>query len=160
MPLRPRRWAKLIGMSASPDVPATATLDGGLRVRVTGPKGEVASDMAAAAGGGESAPTPGWYLRAALASCDATVIAMEADRAGIRLSRLTVTVESESDARGVLGSGDVPAGPVQVHIRVDVAADGVGEDELRELVARAEERSAVRDALTRAVPTTTEVAVG
>ncbi len=145
---------------ASPDVPATATLDRGRLVRVTGPKGEVASDMAEAAGGGGSAPTPGWYLRAALASCDATVIAMAADAAGVRLTRLVVTVESDSDARGVLGDGDVPPGPVQVRVRVDVAADGAGEEELRELVLRAEERSAVRDALTRAVPTATEVVVG
>ena len=150
----------MTAIDASPDAPATATLDAGLRVRVTGAKGEVESDMPEPAGGTGSAPSPGWYLRAALASCDATVIAMEAERAGITLTGLSVTVESDSDMRGVLGTADVPAGPLEVRIRVDVAADGAGPDELRALVLRAEERSAVRGALTRAVPTATEVVVG
>ena len=66
--------------------------------------------MATSLGGGGSAPSPGWLMRAALASCDATIVAMEAARAGIELTDLTVTVVSESDNRGVLGVGDaVPA---------------------------------------------------
>ena len=82
--------------------------DGGLRCRVKGPSGELTTDMATALGGGGSAPSPGWLLRAALASCDATIVAMEAARAGIELTDLTVTVVSESDNRGVFGVGDAP----------------------------------------------------
>lgn len=51
------------------DAPATAAREEGLRFRVEGPKGAVISDMSKAVGGGEAAPTPGWLLRAALASC-------------------------------------------------------------------------------------------
>jgi hypothetical protein len=88
------------------DTPATAILFDGLRCRVQGPFGELTTDMATSLGGGASAPSPGWLMRAALASCDATIVAMEAARAGIDLTKLAVTVVSESDNRGVLGVGD------------------------------------------------------
>ena len=84
------------------DAPATAVREDGLRFRVTGPSGAIVTDMAEAVGGGGSAPSPGWMLRAALASCDASLVAMEAARAGIELTRLEVIVTSESDFRGVL----------------------------------------------------------
>jgi uncharacterized OsmC-like protein len=144
-----------------PDAPATAVLAGGLSFRVSGPSGQVATDMGPAVGGDASAPTPGWLLRAALASCDATVIAIEAARAGIELTRLEVAVESVSDARGTLGVGDpVPPGPLGVRVRVAVAATDASDDELRALVELAESRSPVGDALARAVPVTTEVVTG
>ncbi len=102
-----------------PDATAVATLEDGLRMRVQGPRGEVVTDMGESVGGAGSGPTPGWLMRAALASCDATVIAIEAAREGIELTALTVTVDSESDARGVLGVGDgVPPGPLGGRRRV------------------------------------------
>jgi uncharacterized OsmC-like protein len=141
-----------------PDAPATAVREGGLRFRVTGPKGEVFTDMARDVGGGGTAPTPGWLMRAALASCDATIIAIEAAREGVELTDLRITVESESDSRGVLGVGDgVLPGPLAVRVRIELAASNASEDELRELVERAESRSAVGDALARAVSVNTEI---
>jgi uncharacterized OsmC-like protein len=135
-----------------PDAPAVATLEGGLRCRVQGPKGEVFTDMASSVGGGGSGPTPGWLMRAALASCDATVIAIEAAREGIELTALTVTVDSESDARGVFGVTDgIPPGPHAVTVRIELAASNATEEQLRELAGRVETRSAVGDALTRAI---------
>ncbi len=84
--------------------PATAVVEDGLRCRVTGPSGElVHTDMSPAMGGGGTAPNPGWLMRAALASCNATGIATQAARAGIPLTRLEVSVSSETDGRGVLG---------------------------------------------------------
>ncbi len=59
-----------------------------------------------------SAPSPGWLLRAAEASCVATLITMRAAMLGIDLDTLEVTVDSVSDDRGLLGVDDtVPAGP-------------------------------------------------
>jgi organic hydroperoxide reductase OsmC/OhrA len=60
--------------------------------------GDVITDMSKTVGGGATAPTPGWLLRAALASCDATAVAMEAARDGVELTDLTVTVDN-SEAR-------------------------------------------------------------
>ena len=142
---------------AGTDAAATATREEGLRFRVEGPNGEITSDMSKSVGGGATAPSPGWLMRAALASCDATTVAMEAARDGIELTGLTVTVDSETDFRGVLGVDDVKPGPRAVRVRIELAAANATEDQLREIVRRAESRSPVRDALARAVSMTTEV---
>jgi uncharacterized OsmC-like protein len=145
----------------SQDKPAVAVLEAGLRCRAEGPNGATLfSDMPPPLGGGGSAPSPGWLLRAALANCDATVIAMRAAQLGIVLKTLEVTVASESDDRGVVGVFDsVPPGPLSVQVRVRIAADDASAKELRELVHWAEKHSPVSDAVRRAVPVTTEVVV-
>jgi uncharacterized OsmC-like protein len=147
--------------AAGTDAAATATREDGLRFRVEGPNGAVISDMSKTVGGGATGPTPAWLMRAALASCDATLVAMEAARNGIELTDLTVTVDSESDFRGILGIDDsVDPGPLSVRVRIQLAAGNATEDQLREVVRRAESRSPVRDAVARAVPMTTEIVTG
>jgi hypothetical protein len=72
-----------------------------------------------------------------------------------------VSVESESDFRGVLGvDPSVPAGPLSVRVRSRLAARDATDDQLREIVERAESRSPVRDALARELPMSTEIATG
>jgi uncharacterized OsmC-like protein len=141
------------------DRPASAVVEDSLRCRVEGPDGwALVTDMPAAVGGAASAPTPGWLMRAAWASCAATAIAMRAAELGISLSRLEVTAESESDMRGLLGVGnDVLPGPASARMRVRIAADGTDEQRLRELVEWADRHSPVGDALRRAVPAELEV---
>jgi uncharacterized OsmC-like protein len=97
-------------------------------------------------------------MRAALASCDATLIAMEAARDGVELTDLKVTVDSETDFRGILGIDDsIDAGPRAVRVCIEVAASNAAEDQLRAIVRRAEERSPVRDAVVREVSMATEI---
>jgi uncharacterized OsmC-like protein len=141
------------------DHPATAVIENGLRCRVEHATGAaLVTDMPGAVGGEGSAPTPGWFARAAQASCDATLIAMRAAELGVPLQSLEVTVESESDDRGLLGMDDaIPAGPLSSRIRVRIAAAGVDPQRLRELVEWADHHSPVTDAIRRAVPTTVEV---
>jgi uncharacterized OsmC-like protein len=143
------------------DEPAVAVVQEGLRCRAQGPDGAVlVSDMPAALGGGSGAPTPGWLLRAALASCNATLIAMRAAQLGLALEHLEVTVDSRSDDRGVLGLGaSVPPGPLSMHVRVRISASGASPEQLRALVEWAAAHSPVGDAVRRAVPCTTEVSV-
>jgi uncharacterized OsmC-like protein len=124
---------------------ATARLADGLRCEITG-FGEkpYASDMPSAMGGESSAPNPGWYLRSALASCTATVIAMRAARLGIALSELEVTVDGESDLRGILGMDDrISAGQSAVRMNVKIGSPGASPQALRELVAWADAHSPV-----------------
>jgi uncharacterized OsmC-like protein len=86
----------------SEDKPATARVEEGLRCRATGTDGaELVSDMPKGIGGAATAPTPGWLLRAALANCDATMIALRAAELGLTLTTLEVTVSSTSDDRGL-----------------------------------------------------------
>jgi uncharacterized OsmC-like protein len=83
---------------------------------------------------------------------------MEAARDGIELTDLTVTVSSESDFRGILGVDDtIDPGPLAVRVRIQLAAANATEDQLREIVQRAESRSPVRDAIAREVAMTTAI---
>lgn len=137
--------------AAYTDSEATATLEEGLRVRVDGPGGlTVTTDMPPSVGGGDAGPSPGWLFRAALAACEATLIAMQAARDGADLTELTVTVDSRSDDRGILGMDPtITAGPSSVRVRVHArTADGRDMDEL---VRTAIGRCPVHDAVARAV---------
>jgi uncharacterized OsmC-like protein len=123
---------------------ATARLAEGLRCEVSGPRNEhMSTDMPASIGGNGSAPNPGWYLRAAVASCATTVIATRAAKLGITLRHLEVTVESEGDQRGLLGL-DERISAVMGGWRMKVAIRGdAPEQELRDLVAWADAHSPV-----------------
>lgn len=141
---------------------ATATMESGLRAKAVGPKGEsLVTDMPAGIGGDNTAPTPGWYLRAALANCDATMITLRAAQLGIQLSALEVTVSSESDNRGLIAEGtDIPAGPLGFQLDIRIAAEGATAETLRDIVHWAESHSPVGDALRRAVTVTATIQAG
>ena len=127
---------------------------------MSGPQGEdLVTDMPAAVGGGGAGLSPGWLLRAGVASCAASLIAMEAARAGLTTVRLTIEVDSESDDRGILGmDADVFAGPLSVRIRVDAAFEGGDPADGEAAIHRGIERCPVADAVGRAVPVTLEIA--
>ena len=123
------------------DAPSTVRWAGGLRtVARTAAGAEFATDMPAAIGGEDSAPTPGWLLRTALASCAVTRIAMEAAARGIALHTLEAHATSRSDLRGLVGVAEpdgraVRAGPLAMDLHVRIGAPGVDAVRLRALVA-------------------------
>ena len=122
------------------DAPATVRWSGGLRTIARSEAGaEVSTDMPAAIGGDDSAATPGWLLRTALASCAVTRIAMEAAAQGIALQTLEARASSRSDLRGLVGVAEpdgrpVPAGPLAIALHVRIGAPGVDAARLRALV--------------------------
>jgi len=138
---------------------ARATIGEALRVQVEGPNRErIVTDMPGGVGGRGEEPSPGWLFRAAIASCVASTIGMEAAREGVTLSSLEVDVDSESDDRGILGMDtSVPAGPLSTRIGIRARADGVEEERLRELLARGAGRCPVCDATKRAVEVSLEI---
>jgi uncharacterized OsmC-like protein len=142
------------------NVPATARLTEGLKFEVTGPHGErLMTDMPPAMGGTASGPNPAWLLRSALASCTATVIAMRAARLGVTLETLEVTVESESDSRGLLGLDEsISAGLGAVRTRIRIGGKAKS-DALREIVAWAEAHSPVGCTVRHAPPCSVEIEV-
>jgi uncharacterized OsmC-like protein len=142
------------------DSVATAVLTNGLAVTITGADGaSIKTDMPKSVGGGGAAPSPGWLLRAAQASCLATLIAMRAAHEDLDLRRIEVVVDSESDDRGILGIDDsVPAGPLSSRARVRIDAGGVAPLDLERLVQWADAHCPVQDAVRRAVPCTVELA--
>ena len=141
------------------DSAAVATVVDGLVVRVEGPNGAtITTDMVPSVGGGASAPSPGWLLRAAEASCVTTLIAMRAASLGLVLDTLEVTVDSVSDDRGLLGiDPTVPAGPLTGRVAVRITADGVDTTTLDEVARWGVAHCPVCDALEREIPVTIEV---
>jgi uncharacterized OsmC-like protein len=140
------------------DSEATATLESGLRCRIVGGAGEtLITDMPAAVGGSAAAPTPGWLFRAALAACDASLVAMQAAREGVSLSLLEVKVDSESDDRGILGMDKaVPAGPLSMRVRIRLQGDATPE-RLAEIARLGVAHCPIHDAAERAIPIGVEV---
>jgi uncharacterized OsmC-like protein len=154
--------------AAYTDSPATARLTdpGGLAVVVTGPNdATISTDMPTSVGGTNTTASPGWYLRAAEASCVATLIAMRAAQLGVSLDEVEVTVDSESNDWGILGIGEdagqgFPAGPLSTRVAARVRATGSYEGTLREIVEWAVTHCPVTDAVRRPVPMTIEVDAG
>ena len=143
------------------DSVATATIEQDLRCVVRGPDGaEVYTDMVTSVGGSNSAPSPGWVVRAATASCVATLIVMKASLEGAQIDTLEVTVDSESNDLGILGiDEDVPAGPLSVSVRVKVGSRDTDPDALREIVDWAHEHCPLCDLTKRAVPISLETEI-
>jgi uncharacterized OsmC-like protein len=144
------------------DSVATATLGRNLRVDVTGPGGEkVSTDMPRGIGGEATVPSPGWLFRAATASCVASLIGIRAATLGLDLDPgdVEVTVDSESDDRGILGlDDDIAAGALSMKVVVRIGDGSVGYQE-REAIARwALDHCPVADSAARPVPIELEVA--
>jgi len=135
------------------DAPATARWQTGLRIAASHANGaQVLTDMPTELGGSGDQVTPGWLLRAGLASCLATRIAMGAAATGIELTFLEVVASSRSDARGLFGmpevSGEpVSAGPRDVQLVVRISAAGVSAKVLQELAEDSDRCSPVSTAL-------------
>ena len=138
----------------SPDKEAVAVIEAGLRVRATGPDGQtLICDMPKGLGGGATAPSPGWTMRATLANCEAIMIALRAAQIGIELKTLEVRVDSLSDDRGMLGMDDSkPAGPMNMKVSIQIGAEGVAVEKLQEIIEWAEKHSPVGEPLNRVMP--------
>ena len=143
------------------DSHARARLSDGLRVEVDGPGGErLATDMPRAIGGAASNPSPGWYFRAAAASCVASLIGIRAAMVGLELpaESVSVTVDSESDDRGILGlDGTVPAGVLSMRVAVSLTAVSVDKVTFEAVARWAVDHCPVTDTARRAVPIELEV---
>ena len=138
---------------------ARARVESGLVVTVTGPGGEsLTTDMPAGIGGTAIAPSPGWFLRAAAASCVASLIAIRAAATSIKIGSVEVEVDSESDDRGILGLDQaIPAGALSTKVMVSIDAPDVERVDLEALAAWAIAHCPVTDTIAREVPLALEV---
>jgi uncharacterized OsmC-like protein len=122
------------------DAPAAVRWGGDTRMVARHPGGlQFETDMPVELGGTGDRVTPGWMMRAGLATCTATVVAMKAAAHGIALTALEVEVGSRSDTRGLFGMADADGRPVgagsrDVTMHVRLAAPGVSTERLRALV--------------------------
>jgi uncharacterized OsmC-like protein len=148
------------------DAPAIAHWQGGAQIVTRHANGtEVVTDLAKELGGSGQHVTPGWLLRAGLASCGATSIAMVAAEQNIELRALELHASSRSDARGLLGveaanGAPISAGPQDVELRVRISANGASPERLRTLVETALGRSPVPAAMREPVAIQLRIEVG
>jgi uncharacterized OsmC-like protein len=125
---------------------------------------QITTDMPAELGGAGNQVSPGWLLRAGLASCLATRIAMEAAATGISLTRLEILAKSTSDARGLLGmAGDggvqITPAPCEVQLEVRMGAPNVARERLQAMVEDSFRYSPVSAAVERAVPVSLRIEI-
>ena len=144
----------------SADHHATAKLGPDLRCEVEGPNGATfATAMSPGIGGDGSGPSPGWFLRGAIASCAATTIALHAAEAGIELDALEVRVDSTSDGRGLLGDETVRPGMLEARLTVNASTAEGDSSRLEEVIAAADLGSPVGESLRTGVRLETTITV-
>jgi uncharacterized OsmC-like protein len=104
--------------------------------------------------GTDTGPNPAEALLHALAACLTTSLVYVAAARGVRLTRVESTLEGDMDVRGALGlSDDYRNGFDRVRVAFTVEGDATPE-KMRELVNRAQQRSAVFDMVSHGVPVT------
>lgn len=108
--------------------------------------------------GTDTGPNPAEAALHALAACLTTSLIYVAAARGVRLTEVESTLEGDIDLQGALGLSDtVRNGFQQICVRFQVKGDAPPE-KLREIVKRAQQRSAVFDCLTRGVAVSVELA--
>jgi len=107
--------------------------------------------------GKDHAPTPVEYLLHALATCLTAGLGNIAAARGIDLKEVESTVEGHIDLLGLLGiDGNVRNGYQGIRVSFRIKGDAP-EEELKKLLFRSKDRSAVYDVLTNGVPVDIEV---
>jgi uncharacterized OsmC-like protein len=108
--------------------------------------------------GTDTGPNPAEYLLHALAACLTTSLVYVAAARGVHLTEVESMLEGDMDVQGALGLSDEYRNGFE-RIRVSFRVEGdAPEEKLREIVARAQQRSAVFDMVTNGVPVTVDVA--
>jgi uncharacterized OsmC-like protein len=109
--------------------------------------------------GSDTGPNPAEHLLHALAACLTTTLVYVAAARKVRLTEVESTLEGDMDVRGALGVSDtVRNGFSRIRVSFRVKGDAP-EEKLREIVERAQQRSAVFDMVTNGVPVDVGVVV-
>src|SRR6478735_219530 len=107
--------------------------------------------------GTDTGPNPAEALLHALAACLTTTLVYVAAARKVHLTEVESTLEGDMDVRGALGiSDEVRNGFSRIRATFKVKGDAPAE-KLREVVERAQQRSAVYDMVTHGVPVNVEV---
>jgi uncharacterized OsmC-like protein len=108
--------------------------------------------------GTDTGPNPAELLLHALAACLTTSLVYVAAARGVRLTEVESALEGDIDLRGALGlSDEVRNGYEGIRVTFTVRGDAPPE-KLREVVERAQARSAVFDVVSHGVPVAVTVA--
>jgi uncharacterized OsmC-like protein len=136
----------------------TATIRVGLASDVKDGQWQLQGDMSPKVGGEGTAPDPGVYGRAGLATCLAVGYALWAARLDVPIVAIEVTVEADYDVRAEFGMTEAPPGYQSMRYLVSVESDAPEAEVLR-VLDRADDRSPWLDNLRRPVEVTRELTI-
>lgn len=103
-------------------------------------KWKLTADFSARLGGGETAPNPGVFGRAALGSCLAIGYMIRAAKYNVPISSLEVEVEADYDTGALLGTSATPPGYREVRYVVTIESEASDAD-VRRVIDEADEHS-------------------
>lgn len=110
--------------------------------------------------GTDTGPNPAEFVLHALAACLTTSLVYSAAARGVRLTEVESTIEGDMNVQGALGlSDEFRNGFEQIRVTFNVKGDAPPE-KIREVLARAQQRSAVYDIVTNGVPVNVDLIVG
>lgn len=130
----------------------------GTTCKIEGSGWNLTADIGAEAGGNNAGPNPGVFERAALGSCLAIGISQWAAVLEVPIKNLKVVVETDFDARGMLGVENKPPGFTAIRYKISVESPA-SKTELRKVIEKAEKHSPVRDDFNRSIPIEREVEI-
>lgn len=109
--------------------------------------------------GVDTGPNPAEFVLHALAACLTTSLVYVAAARGVRLTEVESTLEGDIDVQGALGlNNDLRNGYEQIRATFRIKGDAPPE-KIREVMARAQARSAVFDIVSNGVPVSVDVVV-
>jgi uncharacterized OsmC-like protein len=107
--------------------------------------------------GRDTGANPAEHLLHALAACLTTSIVYVAAARKVQLTSIESTLTGEMDVRGALGVDDEPRNGFERIVASFRVSGNAPEEKLREVVLRAQKRSAVYDMVTNGVPVAVQV---
>jgi uncharacterized OsmC-like protein len=117
------------------------------------------TDVGRGLGGSDDSPTPGTFLRTALSGCIAIGIKLWAARKDVPVENIEVTLEADSDARGILGLSDMVA-PGFTGLRVSIAVCSPALPEaVEEVIAASLRYSPIWDVVRNAQPIAADIRI-
>ncbi len=115
-------------------------------------------DIGKAEGGNDAGPGPGILERGALGSCLAIGYSQQAALADVPINKIEVDVESDMDARGILGIDDRPPGFKELRYKVHIESPA-DESEITKIIEITEQHSPVLDDFKRALPVRRDIKI-
>lgn len=115
-------------------------------------------DIGKAEGGNNAGPGPGILERGALGSCLAIAYSQRAALMGVPIERIEIDVESDFDARGMLGIDDRSPGFIELRYKVHIESPA-DEEDIINVLDTADKYSPVLDDFKRGIPVKREVEI-
>ena len=139
------------------EITVDSTVAGGQEMSPAARRFTVSVDEPPFLGGADAAPNPVEVLLAALAGCVTAGVATNGDMFGVPIDAMTIDLEADVDARGVLGHDkSVRSGVSDIRYTVTIQSPA-SEDQVRRVKETIDRKSPIRDTLANPVNVTSKL---